>query len=194
MKKICFATNNEHKINEVKLILGNLYHVLSLKDIGCFEDLQETGNTLEHNSAQKARYVFEKYQIACFSDDTGLEIESLENKPGVDSAYYSGSRIATENNKKVLAQLEGITNRKAVFKTVITFISQNTEIQFTGLIEGEITTTLPNIEGFGYDPIFKPFGQTLNFAQMSIDEKNKISHRAIAISKLVAYLNIRSDL
>lgn len=194
MKKICFATNNEHKIQEVKNILGNTYEILSLKDVGCTEDLPETGNTLEQNSAQKANYVFKNYHIACFADDSGLEIESLNNKPGVDSAHYAGTRNATDNNNKVLAELADKTNRNAVFKTVITFVSLNSESQFTGIVKGEIINQLPEKEGFGYDPIFKPLGESKTFAEMSIAEKNKISHRSIAVNKLIEYLNLREDL
>lgn len=194
MKKICFATNNEHKIQEVKNIIGNAFQILSLKDVGCTEDLPETGNTLEQNSAQKANYVFKNYHIACFADDSGLEIESLNNKPGVNSAHYAGTRNANENNKKVLAELAEKTNRNAVFKTVITFVSLNSESQFTGIVKGEIINQLPEKEGFGYDPIFKPLGESKTFAEMSIAEKNKISHRSIAVNKLIEYLNLREDL
>lgn len=194
MKKICFATNNEHKIQEVKNIIGNAFQILSLKDVGCTVDLPETGYTLEQNSAQKANYVFKNYHIACFADDSGLEIESLNNKPGVDSAHYAGTRNASENNKKVLSELADKPNRNAVFKTVITFVSLNSESQFTGIVKGEIINQLPEKEGFGYDPIFKPLGESKTFAEMSIAEKNKISHRSIAINKLIEYLSLREDL
>lgn len=194
MKRICFATNNEHKLKEIKALFGDKYEIFGLKEIGCTEELPETKPTIEENSMQKAMYVYEKFKMACFADDSGLEIESLENKPGVDSAFYSGTRDSVKNNQKVLGELEGAINRNAQFKTIISFVCINTAAQFKGIVKGEIIENFSGKEGFGYDPIFKPIGESKTFAEMTIEEKNKISHRAIAAQNLLDYLDNRDDL
>ena len=188
--KLCFATNNAHKLEEIQSILGDSFELLSLKDINCTEALPETGNTLEANSLQKAQYLYDHYQVNCFADDSGLEVESLGGEPGVDSAHYAGEqRSHFDNINLLLENLANKTNRSAQFRTVITLI-QNGEIsQFEGSIKGQITTDLRGSAGFGYDPIFVPEGYTTTFAEMSLTEKGKISHRAKAFGKLVAFLS-----
>jgi XTP/dITP diphosphohydrolase len=186
--KLCFATNNQHKIEEVKSLTGNRHQIYSLRDIGCDEELAEDQNTLEGNSWQKAKYVFEKFNIACFADDTGLEVEALEGKPGVDTAHYSGTRDANSNMNLLLENLQNITNRSAQFRTVITFVTPTITKQFEGIVKGDIAKEKKGTEGFGYDPIFIPLGQTKSLAEMSLNEKNKISHRALAMEKLIEYL------
>ena len=189
--KLCFATNNAHKLEEIQAILGDSFELLSLKDINCTEELPETGNTLEANSLQKAQYLYDHYQVNCFADDSGLEVESLGGEPGVDSAHYAGEqRSHSDNINLLLKNLVNKTNRSAQFRTVITLI-QNGEIsQFEGSIKGQIMTDLRGSEGFGYDPIFVPDGYTKTFAEMSLTEKGGISHRAKAFGKLVAFLEV----
>ncbi len=187
--KLVFATNNRHKQQELQAILGSSYELLTLKDIGCFDDIPEEQPTLEGNARQKAFYVFEKYSCSCFADDTGLEIEALDNKPGVYSARYAGdSKDSQANMDKVLHQLEKIKNRKARFRTVISLVMNGFEKQFEGIVEGEITREKRGKSGFGYDPIFLPAGFSKTFAEMNLEEKNQISHRARAVKKLVEYL------
>lgn len=189
MIKICFATNNKNKLQEIREILVNEAEILSLEDINCHEELPETQPTIEGNSLQKAQYVFDKYGINCFADDTGLLVEALDGAPGVYSARYAGEPSNGENNMKLLLQnLEGIENRKAHFKTVITYISAKETVQFEGIVNGNIATAKKGEKGFGYDPIFVPEGFTQSFAELSSEEKNKISHRGIATRKLVEYL------
>jgi len=189
MIKICFATNNKNKLQEIREILVNEAEILSLEDINCHEELQETQPTIEGNSLQKAQYVFDKYGINCFADDTGLLVEALDGAPGVYSARYAGEPSNGENNMKLLLQnLEGIENRKAHFKTVITYISAKETVQFEGIVNGNIATAKKGEKGFGYDPIFVPEGYTQSFAELSSEEKNKISHRGIATRKLEEYL------
>lgn len=187
---ICLATNNLHKIEEIKSVLGNHFSIKTLKEIGCTEELPETGNTLEENSLQKAKYIFDKYKIACIADDSGLEIEALNNKPGVDSAHYAGKqRNDSDNINKVLSELNLIENRSSNFKTVITYIdSKGIVNQFVGIIEGIIIDKKIGESGFGYDPIFKPEGFDKTFAQMTPDEKNSISHRARALAKFKEFI------
>lgn len=191
--KICFATNNQHKIAEFKKILPPYIELVGLKDIGCTEELEETRTTLEGNSLQKAEYVFANYKVPCFADDTGLEVFALDGAPGVYSARYAGEPSNSENNMTLLlSNLQGIDDRKAQFKTVITFINgQGSVKQFEGIAKGEIINERTGDAGFGYDPIFKPEGHDVTFAQMTTDEKNKISHRGIAVKKLVQYLTDR---
>lgn len=186
--KICFATRNTNKIKEIKAVLGNRFEVLSLDEIGCQEELPETTKTIEGNSQQKAQYVWEKYQIDCFADDSGLEVDALNGEPGVDSAFYSGSRDFDKNIDSLLKNLDGKTNRKAQFKTVITLIQKGESKQFTGLAKGEILTSRKGKDGFGYDPVFLPEGFEQTFAEMPLAEKNKISHRGKAVQQLVEYL------
>lgn len=188
--KICLATNNSHKILEISQILSTKYELVQLKDIGYTGDLPETGSTLEANSLEKAAYLFKNYNIACIADDSGLEITALNNEPGVDSAHYAGpQRNANDNIKKVLDGLIGKTDRSAVFKTVITYIEASGKInQFVGTVEGQITQEKIGEEGFGYDPIFIPYGHQKTFAQMTASEKNAISHRAKALEKLQKFI------
>lgn len=187
--KLVFATNNKNKLNEVKNLISSV-EIISLADINCFENIPETSETLEGNASQKAFYIFNKYKINCFADDTGLEIDALGGKPGVKSARYAGDDAVAENNiQKVLEKLKGIENRKAKFKTVISLVIEGNEKQFMGTVNGKILTGKSGGGGFGYDPIFVPDGFKKTFAEMNLEEKNKISHRAIAVKKIVEWLN-----
>ena len=187
--KVCFATNNKKKLEEIRSWLGTDWQVVSLEDIGCTEELPETGETLEANSAQKAHYVWEHYSIACFADDTGLEVEALGGEPGVYSARYAGDQRSNEDNMALLLQkLQDKQNRRARFRTVLTYISAAGEWQFDGEVQGEIIEAPRGDKGFGYDPIFVPEGHNRTFAQMPMEEKNSMSHRARAMAKLVQFL------
>ncbi|TRX61262.1 RdgB/HAM1 family non-canonical purine NTP pyrophosphatase [Fulvivirga sp. M361] len=188
--RICFATNNQFKVNEIRSLLPEDIELISLLDIGCVEELPETQNTLEGNSHQKAEYVYKKYGIPCFADDTGLEVFALDGEPGVYSARYAGEhRGNADNIQLLLDKLSGSEDRKAQFRTVITFINEHGKVkQFEGMVKGEILDELKGTDGFGYDPVFLPKGKSKTFAEMSLEQKNEISHRAVAISKLVAYL------
>ncbi len=186
---LVFATNNHHKLEEIQAILGGHFKLLSLTDIGCFEDIPEEEPTLEGNARQKAFYVFDRYGYPCFADDTGLEIEELNREPGVYSARYAGKgKDANANMDKVLSKLSKINNRKARFRTVISLVINGMETQFEGIVEGEILTEKKGNSGFGYDPIFRPLGFNQTFAEMSLTDKNKISHRGRAVEKLVSFL------
>lgn len=204
--KIVFATNNQHKLQEIRDILGSDYEVVSLKEIGCDVDIPETGNTLEENALQKAQYVYDHYHLSCFADDTGLEVEALDGAPGVHSARYAeGTDHDNEANMaKLLRELNGKENRKARFRTVICYIEKKdvcpcgcTSIkkihQFDGIVNGSIATEKHGTEGFGYDPIFVPEGYDLSFAQLGEEIKNGISHRARAVAKLAEYLKNKND-
>ena len=188
--KLCFATNNLHKIQEVQAVVGNAFQLVSLQQIGCLEELPEEQATIEGNSLQKAQYVFDTYKISCFADDSGLEVEALSGEPGVYSAMYAGpQRSHADNIDMLLTNLTGVTNRKANFKTVITFVdSQAQQNQFTGLLHGTILNERKGNNGFGYDPVFQPDGFSKSLAEMSPEEKNNISHRALAVQKLVNFL------
>lgn len=187
--KLVFATNNEHKLLEVNRMLGTQFEIIGLQDIGCYEDIPETADTLEGNATMKSRYIYEKYGVNCFADDTGLEVEALNMQPGVYSARYAGHQRNSEDNmKKLLFELKKIKNRKARFRTVISLIIDGNEHKFEGIVDGEILNIKKGDEGFGYDPIFQPQGHSLSFAEMNINEKNKISHRGRAVAKLVEYL------
>ena len=199
--KIVFATNNKHKLSEIRAILGPQFEVVSLADIGCHEDIPETGSTLEENALMKAEYIYNKYHLNCFADDTGLEVEALDGAPGVYSARYAGGEghDSEANMQKLLRELANNNNRKARFRTVIALIEKKdvcpcgcTSIKqihkFEGIVNGEITQEKSGIEGFGYDPIFKPEGYDLTFAELGTDIKNQISHRARATQKLAEYL------
>lgn len=211
--KIVFATNNQHKLDEIRSILGNGFEIVSLNDIGCYEDIPETGKTLEENALQKAQYVYEHYHVNCFADDTGLEVDALNGAPGVYSARYASmdnlNNQSNQNNQmshdseanmtKLLHELENNNNRKARFRTVIALIEKKdvcpcgcTSIkkvsQFEGIVEGEIIRERRGGEGFGYDPIFQPDGYDKTFAELGMDIKNTISHRARATQKLAEYL------
>lgn len=191
MQQIVFATNNAHKLEEIREILGSHYEVLSLNDIGCHDEIPEDFETLEENSRQKAEYIFQKYGMSCFADDTGLEVEALGGAPGVRSARYAGGagHDSEANMRKLLQELGDNPNRKARFRTVITLITSPTNLQFfEGIVEGNIAFGKSGTEGFGYDPIFIPEGYDKSFAELGSDIKNTISHRARAVQKLVQYL------
>lgn len=188
--QIVFATNNLHKLKEVQTLIPDNIQLLSLADIGCFEDIPETQNTIEGNAIQKATYIKEKYGYDCFADDTGLEVEALNGQPGVFSARYaSEKRSASENMNKLLNELSNTENRNAQFKTVIALHFNNKQHTFTGICKGKITKTKHGEKGFGYDPIFKPDGFEKTFAEMDLILKNRIGHRGKAISQLVNFLN-----
>ncbi len=195
--KIVFATNNQHKLQEIREILGDQFEILSLADIGCHEDIPETGNTLEANAHQKAEYVFDHYHIDCFADDTGLEVDALGGAPGVHSARYAeGTDHNSEANMaKLLRELGDNDNRKARFRTVISLIQMeggnpvcSREYQFDGVVEGRIDREKHGSEGFGYDPVFIPEGYDKSFAELGEEIKNQISHRARAVKKLAEWL------
>lgn len=199
--KIVFATNNQHKLQEIRDILGSEFEIVSLKDIGCDVDIPETGNTLEENAMQKAQYVYDHYNLSCFADDTGLEVEALNGEPGVHSARYAeGTDHDSEANMaKLLRNLKGKDNRKARFRTVIALIQKQdvcpcgcTSIKkvnrFEGIVDGSIATEKYGTAGFGYDPIFVPEGYDKSFAELGESIKNGISHRARAVAKLAEYL------
>ena len=211
--KIVFATNNEHKLSEIRAILGDAFEVVSLSDIGCHEDIPETGQTLEENALMKAEYIYNKYHLSCFADDTGLEVEALNGAPGVYSARYASmedlsnqntqsspiSHDSEANMARLLRELANNNNRKARFRTVIALIEKKdvcpcgcTSIKvvhkFEGIVNGEITREKSGAEGFGYDPIFRPDGYDKTFAELGADIKNQISHRARAVAKLAEFL------
>lgn len=211
--EIVFATANKNKIKEIQALIPSTIKVLSLTDINCLEEIPETQATIEGNASQKAFYVYNNYHVNCFADDTGLEVEALESRPGVLSARYAGeSKNADDNMNKILEEMKGFTNRRARFKTVISLVLEGKEVQFEGIINGTMLTEKQGTEGFGYDPIFAPdltlnpspigeglgerwreaeheVGRKISFAEMDLSEKNKISHRALAVNKLVEYLN-----
>jgi XTP/dITP diphosphohydrolase len=189
--KIVFATNNKNKLREIKEILGPDFDIVSLDEIGCHEDIPETGNTLEENALQKAQFVCDRYNIGCFADDTGLEVEALDGAPGVHSARYAeGTDHDSEANMaKLLVNLDGENNRNARFRTIIVLLQPNEKpIYFEGRVDGNIATEKHGTEGFGYDPIFVPEGYDKSFAELGEDIKNTISHRARAVAKLSEYL------
>ena len=190
MKKFVFATNNAHKLEEVKAIVGTKIEILSLKDIGCQADIPETADTLEGNALLKARFIYETYHLDCFADDTGLEVEALNGAPGVYSARYAGDAHNSEANmRKLLQELEGVENRRARFRTAFALILNGKEHLFEGIVNGHITPVRHGTSGFGYDPVFVPDGYTQTFAEMGDALKNKISHRAIGAQKLCRFLN-----
>lgn len=189
MHKLVFATNNPHKLKELGEMLQGEFSLLSLEDIGCMEDIPETGNTFIANASQKSFYIWDKYQIDCFSDDSGLEIASLNNEPGVYSARYAGEgRNSDDNVTKVLHKMEGISARSACFKCVISLVLGGNEYLFEGRVDGEILTERRGSSGFGYDPIFQPTGHEQSFAEMDPLLKNSMSHRGRAVQKLVHFL------
>ena len=190
--KIVFATNNAHKLAEVKAVLGEDFELVTLKEVGITEDISETGETLDENASIKARYVYERTGLDCFADDTGLEVEALNGEPGVRSARYAtdGHDFAA-NNRKLLKELEGVTNRKARFRTVISLIRSGVEQQVEGIVNGCIATKEAGCEGFGYDPLFIPDGKSVTFAEMTAEEKNSISHRGRAVAELVKILTTK---
>jgi XTP/dITP diphosphohydrolase len=191
---LCLATNNSHKVEELQALLGADFQLKTLQEIGCLVDLPETQNTFQGNSLQKAMYVWENYGIPCIADDSGLEVEVLNGEPGVFSARYAGEHGNHEANiAKLLKNLEGIENRAAQFRSVITLIENGKSHQFEGIIKGKIIDQKRGTQGFGYDPIFMPDGYDTTFAEMSMAEKNPISHRGLAVSKLIGYLSERTD-
>jgi len=188
--ELIFATNNLHKLSEIQPLIGDNFIIQSLKQIGCDEDIPETAPTLEGNALLKAQYVFDRFGKNCFADDTGLEIEALNGRPGVFSARYATDGHDFEANiNKVLIELTGVENRKARFRTVIALILDESVHYFEGIVNGEIISERKGIKGFGYDPVFLPAGYDKTFAEMPLSEKNKISHRARAVNKLVDFLN-----
>ena len=189
VKKIVFATGNPNKLKEINSAI-NSFEIIGLKDLKITEEIPETGDTLKKNALQKAKYVYDKTGLDCFSDDTGLEIEALNYRPGVYSAMYAGPDCNAENNmRKVLRELVETPNRAAQFKTVIALILQGKEYFFEGLVSGEILKEKTGKDGFGYDPVFRPVGYEKSFAEMSIAQKNEISHRGLAVKKLVEFLS-----
>jgi len=191
--KLCFATNNDHKLSEAKDIAGKDFEIVSLEEINCFEELPETSPTLEGNSLQKAQFVFQKYNVPCFADDTGLEVEALNGEPGVFSARYAGEHKNSADNIDLLLKNLGTNlNRKAKFRTVITLLGMEPNpLFFEGTVEGTITDKCRGTFGFGYDPVFIPHGYTKTYAEMNLQEKSALSHRAIAVKKLGDYLKNR---
>lgn len=190
MKKLVFATNNAHKLDEIRAILGDKIEILSLNDINCHADIPETADTLQGNAALKAQYIYENYGLDCFADDTGLEVEALNGAPGIYSARYAGGEghDSEANMKKLLSEMQNKDNRKARFRTVICLIEGGKERFFEGIVNGSIIRERKGGSGFGYDPVFMPDGYSETFAEMGNDEKNKISHRARAVQKLCDYL------
>lgn len=190
MQDIVFATNNAHKLAEIRRIVGDKFRILSLKEIGCEEDIPETAPTLEGNALMKARYIKEHYGYDCFADDTGLMVDALGGAPGIYSARYAGpGHDSAANMSLLLKNLEGVTDRSARFITVIALILDGKEMTFEGRVEGEILTEPKGTDGFGYDPVFKPSESSVTFAEMSADAKNAISHRGRATARLLDYLN-----
>ncbi len=187
--QLVFASNNKNKIKEIQLLVPQSIKVLSIEDIGCFEEIPETEDTIEGNAIQKANYVTEKYGYNCFADDTGLEVEALNGEPGVYSARYAGEqKDATDNMDKLLNNLKGISNRNAQFKTVIALNLNGNHSLFTGIIKGKIIEEKIGSNGFGYDPIFVADGYSQTFAELTIGEKSVISHRGLAVKQLVDFL------
>lgn len=192
--KLVFATNNKHKLEEVRAIIGNRVEILSLNDIDCHDDIPETADTLQGNALIKAHYIHEKYNVDCFADDTGLEVEALGGAPGVYSARYAGEECDSQANmRKLLENLTGENNRNAQFRTVIALIIKGEEKLFNGIVKGKISREKMGNSGFGYDPIFIPEGFSQSFAQMSSEMKNSISHRYRATEQLSNYLKERYD-
>jgi XTP/dITP diphosphohydrolase len=192
--KLVFATNNVNKLQEVQKMLPDSIELLTLQDIGCLDDIPETADTLEGNAQLKANHVTTHFQYDCFADDTGLEVVSLDGRPGVYSARYGGiPRDANRNMEKLLSELQGVSNRKAQFRTAITLNLDGKQHLFEGVCKGEILSEKSGNKGFGYDPIFKPEGYSVTFAEMSAEEKNKISHRGIAIQKLIEFLTMYTN-
>jgi len=188
--KLVFATNNKNKFDEIRYKIGDIVQLINLNDLGFNEEINETHMTLEENAAEKAFFIFERFKLNCFADDTGLEIKALSGNPGVFSARYAGDESCSENNiKRVLKELKEIRNREAQFRTVIALVENGKLITFEGRIRGKILEERKGSKGFGYDPIFRPDGFDKTFAEMSLEEKNIISHRTVAVNKLIDYLS-----
>jgi len=191
MRQLVFATNNRHKLEEVAAKIGDRVKLLTLEDMGCRDEIPETGHTFRENASLKSHYIYQKYKLDCFGDDSGLEIDALNGEPGVYSARYAGTHGDHEANMdKVLAKLAGQTNRKARFRTVISLTWNGDEHFFEGIVEGTIRHQRSGSKGFGYDPIFQPDGYAITFAEMSMEEKNRISHRGRAVEQLVEFLSL----
>jgi len=189
MQELVFATNNAHKLEEVAAKIDGKFKLLSLNDIGCFEDIEETGTTFYENASIKSQYIYNKYHFNCFGDDSGLEIDALDGEPGVYSARYAGEHgNHAANIDKVLKSMEGLSNRKARFRTVISLLWEGNEHFFEGTVEGTLRNERSGTAGFGYDPIFQPEGYHITFAEMTMEEKNAISHRARAMVGLIEFL------
>lgn len=188
MIELVFATNNLHKLEEVQAVVGDQFRILTLAEIGCTDEIPETGNTFEANASQKSSYLYDKYGYDCFADDSGLEVLALGNEPGVYSARYSGARDMQKNIDLLLQRLGNQSDRRARFRTVISLRVGKAEHFFEGTVEGSIGFERRGDGGFGYDPLFTPHGHSRTFAQMSAAEKNTISHRAIAVAKLAEFL------
>lgn len=189
MKELVLATNNPHKVEEIRNILGSSLSIKTLNELGFFEDIPEDSPTLQGNASQKSHFLFDKFGCNCFADDTGLEVEALDGAPGIYSARYAGeAKDPEENMRKLLKELEGKESRKARFRTVISLIWEGQEYFFEGIVEGVILTEKRGEEGFGYDPIFQPDGYDRSFAQLIMQEKNEISHRGRAVQKLLQFL------
>ena len=189
MKELVLATNNPHKVEEIRNILGSSLSIKTLNELGFFEDIPEDSLTLQGNASQKSHFLFDKFGCNCFADDTGLEVEALDGAPGIYSARYAGEAKDPEANmRKLLKELEGKESRKARFRTVISLIWEGQEYFFEGIVEGVILTEKRGEEGFGYDPIFQPDGYDRSFAQLTMQEKNEISHRGRAVQKLLQFL------
>ncbi|UKJ07298.1 RdgB/HAM1 family non-canonical purine NTP pyrophosphatase [Solitalea lacus] len=189
LNKLVFATNNAHKVEEVSAMLDGAFELFTLDQIGCDADIPETGNTFAENAGQKSWYVYDNFQLNCFGDDSGLEVDALNGEPGVYSARYSGSRDHDKNIDIVLEKLGNAANRTARFKAVISLVINGKEHLFEGTVEGTIRNARSGTDGFGYDPIFQPDGYDVTFAEMTMEEKNAISHRGRAVAKLVEFLN-----
>ncbi|WP_374166901.1 RdgB/HAM1 family non-canonical purine NTP pyrophosphatase [Arcticibacter sp. MXS-1] len=192
MKTLVFATNNKHKLEEVQALIGNRFRLQTLEEIGCTDDIPETGTTFHENASQKSHFLLEHFHVDCFSDDSGLEVDALNGEPGVYSARYSGSRDPQTNLGLVLEKMRGMSNRSARFRCVISLLQDGEEHFFEGVVEGQITEEASGTAGFGYDPIFIPAGYQQTFSEMPAEEKNRISHRGQAVSKLVEFL-IKDD-
>lgn len=193
MQQLVFATNNAHKLEEVQAKAGNQIKLLSLDDINCYDDIEETGLTFNENASIKSHYIYERYNLNCFGDDSGLEINALNNEPGIYSARYAAEHGNHQANMdKVLEKLKGNANRNARFRTVVSLIWNGEEHFFEGTVPGTIRTERCGTAGFGYDPIFQPDGYDITFAEMSMDEKNSISHRGRAVDQLIAFLNAQT--
>lgn len=192
-RSVIIATNNRHKLDEIQAILGDRFSLKTLRDIGCTEELAEDQNTIEGNSHQKAEYVHRTYHVDCFADDSGLEVEALKGEPGVDSAHYAGPQRSHDDNINLLLKnLSGESNRRARFKTVITLFLDGNKHVFEGIVNGTILQERRGTDGFGYDPVFLPDGSSKTLAEMTMTEKNQISHRAVAVGKLANFLNRHS--
>ena len=192
--KLILSTNNLHKLREVREIIGPQIELLSLSDIGFSGDIPENQDTLEGNASRKAHYIYDKFKENCFADDTGLEVDALGGRPGVYSARYAGENCSDlDNMEKLLGEMDGLSNRRARFRTVISLVIDGEETQFEGVVEGEITEKMRGSNGFGYDAIFKPEGYDQTFAEMPVAEKNEISHRARSVAKLSGYLSLLAE-